>query len=1206
MKKSIILILLIFFYQLTLFAQKEGNIWYFGSKAGLDFNSGVPVALNNSAMNASSGCATISDTGGNLLFYTNGQTVWNKLHKVMFNGTGLLGHYLSTQSALITPLPGSNHLYYIFTVCQFGLPDGFRYSIVDMNQDSGRGSIIVKNVPILTPVSEKITAVRHANNKYIWVITHLFNSDAFYAYLLTPTGLNLNPVVSHVGSLHGPNIMQAVGYMKISPEGKKLAIAVKGDITNHFTEVFDFNNSTGTVSNPMQLFYDSKALFGYGVEFSSDCNILYISTSNSVNNSILQYNLGLKSPALINKSVKLIAYDTIWGWAAMQIGPDRKMYICNKYDVYIGVINNPNDTGISCNFILKAIQLKTGTGSQTGLPTFLQSYFFVPDFTAKPLCYGDSTHFSINDTNQLDSVFWNFGNPSTGINNTSTVFKPSHKFNDTGTYRVLVIVYHKGTADSSFRDLRISYPPKAIFSVNDSLQCFKSNKFIFNNNSVIQSGSMTWEWDFGDSVLAYAKDTSHSYVSDNTYNVRLVALSDFGCSDTFSKNIVVYRSPKAKFEIYDSSQCLERNNFDFINKTALFNNKFNCLWNFGDSLTSVLINPSHQYKYADTFTVALVVSDSSGCADTFTKHTLVHVHPKPLSNFIVNDSNQCLSGNNFLFNNTSTIKSGTFKQYWNFGDNNSDTNYNANHSYLKEDTFSVKLLLLSDKGCKDSVIKAVYIHSDPIAQFTINDSTQCLTSNNFVFSNKSIFPNPLTYKNLWLFGDGNSDTSTNPLHSYISTGNYPVKLLLKSAGNCSDSFTKTITVLQQPNVKYGVNDSAQCLKANLFQFSNSTTGAISYKWDFGDGNSDTSQNPNHIYLSTGIFNTKLISQSAGGCSDTSNLTLTVLEVPKVAFSVNDTSQLLSGNSFIFSNLTNCKPASSTCKYMWDFGDSKSDTLSNPTHNYSAVGKYNVLLTSTSTNGCKDTVGLLVNVFNIIVNTAFTVKDVCLGDYAFFKNSSTIQFDSFLNFLWDFGDGNTIVRPNPQHLYADTGIYKVQLISLSYGGYRDTTNGKVRVLPAPTVEIIATPDSILEQGIKATLSVNGFFDSLLWSTGAITVSIEVDKAGIYSIRVVDVNGCNAVDKINIEYLPEKPFKTMNVITPNGDGINDYWKVFNIEKYKPCKLAIYNRWGDELFSTSDYHNNWDGTYKGKHLPEGTYYFVLETKDGKVYKGAVNILR
>src|SRR5690606_17872425 len=176
----------------VLLAQNEAANWYFGSKAGLTFNSGYPVAETNGEIDTSEGCSTISDKLGNLLFYSDGITVWNRNHEVMQNGNGLDGDFSSTQSALIVPKPYDENIYYIFTVDDRAGAKGLRYSEVDMSLDGGLGAVLPsnKNTPLANPTTEKITAVESADGVNIWVISHLWDSDAFIAFQVTSTGVN--------------------------------------------------------------------------------------------------------------------------------------------------------------------------------------------------------------------------------------------------------------------------------------------------------------------------------------------------------------------------------------------------------------------------------------------------------------------------------------------------------------------------------------------------------------------------------------------------------------------------------------------------------------------------------------------------------------------------------------------------------------------------------------------------------------------------------------------------------------------------------------------------------------------------------------------------------------------------------------------------------------------------------------------------------
>src|SRR5215471_4187140 len=178
MRRYLSLLLLLLSTQF-LHAQNEANIWYFGNFLGLDFNSGSPVPLNNGALSTIEGVATISDHNGNLLFYTDGIKVWNRNNIQMPNGNGLLGNPSTTQSAVIVPKIGDTTRYFVFTADQVAGPNGLHYSVVNMTLDNGNGDVETKNIPLTTNITEKITAVRHCNNRDVWVIVHKAASNAY-------------------------------------------------------------------------------------------------------------------------------------------------------------------------------------------------------------------------------------------------------------------------------------------------------------------------------------------------------------------------------------------------------------------------------------------------------------------------------------------------------------------------------------------------------------------------------------------------------------------------------------------------------------------------------------------------------------------------------------------------------------------------------------------------------------------------------------------------------------------------------------------------------------------------------------------------------------------------------------------------------------------------------------------------------------------
>ena len=579
----------------------------------------------------------------------------------------------------------------------------------------------------------------------------------------------------------------------------------------------------------------------------------------------------------------------------------------------------------------------------------------------------------------------------------------------------------------------------------------------------------------------------------------------------------------------------------------------------------------------------------------------------PQSSFTVNKTSQCLTPNSFVFTNTSSIGAGKFSNNWQFGDADTSMANSPVYSYKTVGSFKVELLTISDEGCSDTVSKWIMVNPMPNADFSINDSDQCFKANSFNFTNNSnILSGTLSYS--WNLGDASSSTLQDVSHSYLTADTFAIKLVAQSQLGCFDSVIKTVYVRAQPTAAFVIDDSAQCFNGNLFRFTNGSSisdGNLNYIWNFGDGNTSAAKDQLYSYTLADSFKVSLVVYSDFNCSDSVKKMVYVDPSPIADFSINLNPQYLPANKFRFTNKSVISAGINN--YMWYFGDGSSSFASDPDYSYAKADSFEVMLVANSDKGCADTLRKTVYVLNASIIADFTVKNVCEGDTVFFENSSTIINDTFSNFIWDFGDSTgTLNNDKPYHVYKYTGSYLVTMIAISKNGYKDTTSQTIVLLPRPKLDITFVKDTIIYKGQSVTLTANGVFDNVLWSTGELTASIVVDTQGFYSVIATDSNGCKSYGAVHVQVLEKKKFSFMTVFTPNGDGMNDLWKVFDIEQYQPCKLVIYNRWGDELYSTKDYHNNWDGTYKGKTLPEGSYYFVLETLDGKVYKGAVNILK
>lgn len=295
----------------------------------------------------------------------------------MPNGDSLLGHYSSTQGALIVPLPESDRIFYLFTTDGFyesDLKNGFRYSVVDMCLNDNMGDVVEgqKNILLLDTVAEKLSAVRHSNGTDYWVMVHKFYSDQFHAYHLTPMGIG-SEVISAVGAVHPLGFQgtgSAIGQMKFSPDGTRLAI-VNANAFPSIAEVCHFNSASGVVSNCFSIQMNTN-FNHYGVSFSPDNTKLYLSCMLN-NNGIYQYDLLAGSQQAIQNSRTTISQTTAYG---LQLANNGKIYIAryNGYP-YIDVIHEPDNLGIACNLEDSAIYLQ-GRAISFGLPNFIDSYAY--------------------------------------------------------------------------------------------------------------------------------------------------------------------------------------------------------------------------------------------------------------------------------------------------------------------------------------------------------------------------------------------------------------------------------------------------------------------------------------------------------------------------------------------------------------------------------------------------------------------------------------------------------------------------------------------------------------------------------------------------------------------------------------------------------------------------------------------------------------
>ncbi len=354
----------------SLYSQKESYIWYFGANAGLDFNTPdlSPKVLTNGALNNWEGCASICDTDGKLLFYTNGMTVWNRRHTIMENGSGLAGFHSSTQSGLIVRKPGSMTDYFVFTTgaVESSTTDGLYYSIVTFNTTKPDGYVSTKNFPINGFNIERITAVLHQNKKDIWIICYDWRYNNYVTYLLNENGIDISNAVISPGAVY--NNQRSGHYLRTSPSGKMIASAHQKAETY---ELYNFDNLTGKLT--LRNLIKGLSRWPYGVEFSPNEKYLYASTFEPCR--LYQFDISMNTDSEIKNSMYELDFksDAKFYFGALQAGPDGKIYVAKDGDFNLGVINNPNEKGINCNYKRDAIYL-SGKKSSLGLPNIFVSY----------------------------------------------------------------------------------------------------------------------------------------------------------------------------------------------------------------------------------------------------------------------------------------------------------------------------------------------------------------------------------------------------------------------------------------------------------------------------------------------------------------------------------------------------------------------------------------------------------------------------------------------------------------------------------------------------------------------------------------------------------------------------------------------------------------------------------------------------------------
>ncbi|CAN5126505.1 hypothetical protein BH09BAC2_BH09BAC2_18730 [soil metagenome] len=658
---------------------------------------------------------------------------------------------------------------------------------------------------------------------------------------------------------------------------------------------------------------------------------------------------------------------------------------------------------------------------------------------------------------------------------------------------------------------------KAAFSATPTQGC---SPLLVNFKDESTGNPTGWRWDLGNGTISFLRNPSVTYFAAGSYNVKLVVSNASG-ADSIAKSsyITVNSNPTVSFTGVPTVGCFPLK-VQFTDQTIAGSGTIaKYEWDFGDGSISNVANPLHVYTAIGSYTVTLRVTNSTGCTSTITKAQYVKVTVGINTAFTIQNPTHCAAPATVNFQNQST-GSGTLFYQWLFGDGGTSTAVNPSYTYTSPGTYTVKLIVTNSTGCTDTLTKvdAVSIGNFK-ADFTLTASV--CTGVPFTITNTSA-PAPVSV--LWDFGDGTTSTAINPVKTYITAGNYIIKLTA-DFGGCIDVVSKSVAVTDPPKIDFSADKTSLCSAPASINFINNSTGGTSYKWYFGDGDSSTAISPAHTYLSTGTYTVTLVVTNASGCTDSLvKPGYIVIQGPTAAIADLPKGGCAPYTHIFQSSSTSVDPIVS---YLWNFGDGTTSTQQNPSHTFN-VGVYTITLTVTTAGGCSNTIvvdkGISAGT-KPTANFSATPRDVCAFKPVFFKDLSLGNPDKW---FWDFGDGGTSILQDPEHAYSDTGYFTVRLI-VSNGGCEDTLIIPNYIHILPPISGFTVASTCANSALKVFTDKSVGADTWLWDFGDGSTSTLANlshvyaAAGIYLVTQTVTNtttGCSHQTSMPVKVISEK--------------------------------------------------------------------------------------